>query len=647
MLCRNCGCYANDESIVCPKCGRLLQITPLTPEGGAEAIRQGKRAREALRVPPEKKAQEELRRKRRSGASHATIQMTRVSDTRGDPNDVFEPYAEQDNPAAEDAPESENEGIERRIRPVYSDHAAREEQIAAYMAAHPPRRMNHRMVNWVKVGLVLSLIVVTAGVSLWLFLSKTDQGQKWMARLGQEASSTALWKVGEELMDSGDIQGAIRDFEKAQEQDKDAGIVDVDGLLLLGNAYEAAGETQKAAELYEQIYTETPSRSEAYINHIRILLASGDNKDKARAADLMRVAYEKTGDNSFYTQRSDLIPAPPEVDVIAGFYETKKYISITSYQGYDVFYTFDENAKLPEGGHLFKDRIFLDEGVYSLRAVAFHDELVSDELHCTYKIIMPSPQTPRSSLAPNTYRQRQRVWLKPGLDNENDDDIVIYYTIDGSAPNADSPKYTGDPFWLPGGRVTLKAVAVNKYNKVSNQLEILYKIEAKPYPKTAYSAESDASNDFRLYVTTMTEFQQNFGPGELAGDVRLADLDTECRRYDYPWGYAVMSKTPKAWVLAEVCTTSDNVIKAPRGTKVGETGNSVIGKFRDMGQVASESGNRGLYETKEGTGKIWVQADGGYIIRYICFTEDSHRWQLEYNVDRNGYVETIDMRYLP
>ena len=641
MLCKSCGCFAEDDAIVCPECGKLLRMTPLTPDAGVEAIRQGKRAREA-RLKQATQPREELRRKRRSGASRVTIPIPAILDTRDEGQFSADSYET----VKADSTEKGQETFERSYRPVYSDRSSEEQVSERYVNLRPAKWQRGGTVNWYKLILALLGGLVLFIVGTWFFLTRTENGQKIMARLGQETTSTALWSVGEDMMDQGDIEEAIAHFEKAREQDEQNGVVDVDGLLLLGNAYEAAGLTDKAAALYEEIYTETPSRTEAYVNHIRILLASGKAGDRAWAGELMQLAYEKTGEVSFANQRRDLLPAPPEVDLTAGYYDSKKYIAITSYQGYDVYYTFDENAELPSGGTLFTERVFLDEGIHSLRAVAVNGELVSDELRGTYKIIMPSPQTPRSSLAPNTYRQRQRVRLKPGLDNENDTDIVIYYTIDGSSPDADSPIYTGEPFWLPGGRVTLKAVAVNKYNKVSNMLEILYKIEAKPYPLSACTIE-DMSRYFILYGTTMTDFQQTYGSGELVGEVTLNELDTECRRYDYPWGYAVMSRVKSGWVLAEVYCSSTGTIGAPRGTKIGDSADYVVSKFRDMGQIASASGNRGLYATDEGTGKIWVQADGSKIIRYTCFTEDSHRWQLDYIIDTLGEVSAIDMRYYP
>ena len=49
MLCPRCGYYTDREDTVCPECGEILNTGAGEPSGGAEAIRQGKRARQAIR----------------------------------------------------------------------------------------------------------------------------------------------------------------------------------------------------------------------------------------------------------------------------------------------------------------------------------------------------------------------------------------------------------------------------------------------------------------------------------------------------------------------------------------------------------------------------------------------------------------------
>ena len=645
MLCPRCGYYSDRDDMVCPECGEVMLNTSGAPEEGAEAIRQGKRARQAIHEAAAR-ASQEIRRRKRVGASHATVEIPTVQDDRvaEDPSEA--PVSERELLRGEE--DEEGELIERRRRSVYDEDAAVEEQNrAAAMRYEQHGSQKLKTVNWVKIGVALIGLMVLAGIGGWLFLDKTEAGQKIMARLGKEATAPALWAVGEELMNNGDMDGAISNFEKAMKQDEAEGLVDVDGLLMLANAYEAAGRIDDAASLYEKIYTDTPSRTEAYVNHIRILLSRNQPGDRAKAGELMKTAYAKTGDSSFQTQRRDLIPAPPEVDLTAGYYESKKRIKISSYQGYPCYYTFDENAELPAGGTLYTDRVFLDEGIHSLRAVAVDGELVSDELRGVYKIIMPSPQTPQCNLAPGAYKTRQRVRLKPGKDNINDDDIVIYYTVDGSIPDADCPIYTGEPVQLPSGHVvTIKAVAVNKYNKVSNMLEVKYKIEAKPYPLTAWELTENISG-LELNKTTMIDFQSANGEGTLTETGPNEDFETECRRYEYPWGYAVFTMNKKNWVLVELYFTDGEVFKAPRGTGIGDPEDFVVGKYKDLGQLPSASGNRGLYSLENGNdGKIWIQEDGSRIIRYRIRNE-GHWYQLEYTVGSGGTVTAVDYRYIP
>ena len=639
MLCPRCGYYAEKEDTVCPECGEILNSGTDMSYSGAEAIRQGKRARQAIHEAAERTL--EVKRRRRSGASRATVEMPALKDTE-DEEESFAEYRVSETEAAGDE-DGDSVVFERRRRTVYDENDDIREQARAYTEwIENGGRKRLKMVNWMKLTMagVVLLALITAGG--YFFLKETAGGQKIMARLGRKTTATALWAVGEDLMDSGDVEGAIEAFEKAKLQDEAEDNVDVDGMLMLGNAYEAAGRTKEAAELYAYIYEGTPSRPEAYVNHIRILMNNGE---LAKAGNLMDKAYKATGETTFQTQRRDLLPEVPTVTV-GGVFEDKKKITMSSPQGYDVYYTFDENVKLPEGGTLYTDIPELDEGIWNLRAVAVNGELVSDEIKGTYKIIMPSPQMPRVNLAPGAYKNRQKVKLFPGKDNEKDDDIRIFYTVDGSTPNTDSPEFTGEPVLLPSGhKVTIKAIAVNQYGKESMVQEVSFRIDAKPYPLTAWEID-ERINDLELNKTTMKDFQAAYGPGEETEieTTKSSGFTTALRKFEYPWGYAVMNLNKKNWVLVELHFRDNSVFKAPRGTGIGDQKDFVISKFRDMGQVESANGNRGLYYLDNLSDGKFLAKDQS--IRYRIRIDGTY-YQLKYYLNENGTVNEIEYRYIP
>ena len=639
MLCPRCGYYAEKEDTVCPECGEILNSGTDMPYSGAEAIRQGKRARQAIHEAAERTL--EVKRRRRSGASRATVEMPALKNTE-DEEESFAEYRVSETEAAGDE-DGDSVVFERRRRTVYDENDDIREQARAYTEwIENGGRKRLKMVNWMKLTMagVVLLALITAGG--YFFLKETAGGQKIMARLGRETTATALWAVGEDLMDSGDVEGAIEAFEKAKLQDEAEDNVDVDGMLMLGNAYEAAGRTKEAAELYAYIYEGTPSRPEAYVNHIRSLMNNGE---LAKAGNLMDKAYKATGETTFQTQRRDLLPEVPTVTV-GGVFEDKKKITMSSPQGYDVYYTFDENVKLPEGGTLYTDIPELDEGIWNLRAVAVNGELVSDEIKGTYKIIMPSPQMPRVNLAPGAYKNRQKVKLFPGKDNEKDDDIRIFYTVDGSTPNTDSPEFTGEPVLLPSGhKVTIKAIAVNQYGKESMVQEVSFRIDAKPYPLTAWEID-ERINDLELNKTTMKDFQAAYGPGEETEieTTKSSGFTTALRKFEYPWGYAVMNLNKKNWVLVELHFRDNSVFKAPRGTGIGDQKDFVISKFRDMGQVESANGNRGLYYLDNLSDGKFLAKDQS--IRYRIRIDGTY-YQLKYYLNENGTVNEIEYRYIP
>ncbi len=623
MLCPHCGTYVSQEDIVCPGCGATTEN--IQPDEGVRAIRQGRRGRETMNAMAASSAPRHAAGYR--GASHAPVYDAHVEET------ASIPVYDAESGLVTDASATASYD---RFRPQNERDTQRQTQLP-----NPRNKYTHQvkqhMVNWAHMAILGACVLVLLVVGCYFYLTRTTSGQRIMARLGQDASAEALWQVGEEELDKGQIDKAINHFELAREKNGDDD-VNVDGLLLLGNAYEAAGRDDDAEALYTEMYTDiVPTRSEPYSNTIRIMLAESRRPE---AAALMQLAYEKTGLNTFRQQRTELLPVSPTSGLVAGVYNTNKYLDLTSTEEYDIYYIFnDDEAVLPDAGTLYTEPIYLEEGVYKLRAVAVNEDLVSDELSATYKVIMDAPDTPTSSLAPNTYKTRQRIWLHPGESNKNDTDITIYYTIDGSTPDADSPVYTGEPFWLPGGRVTVRAIAVNGYGKMSNTMEILYKITGVKSPLTAYSTD-DKIAKLTLNVSTLSDFQDTYGTANSIEEVTYTSASDTCQKHTYDWGYAIFAPKKTDYVLIDLYFTSGR-FTGPRSTSIGDTEDGIVSVFRDMGQVESPSGNRGLYANDEDVGKIYKQEDGSKIIRYRVGTSDSHIWQLDYNMSVSGVCTSI------
>ena len=435
----------------------------------------------------------------------------------------------------------------------------------------------------------------------------------------------------------------------------------VTGLLQLGSAYEANDQLTEAEEVYAYIYTEVvPSAPEAYRAQVRVLRAQGREAD---AAALLSVAYSKTKDVAFRNLRLEILPEIPAASVMAGYYNAAQTIELIQGQDCEIWYTLDKFAVLPQDGILYEGPLHLSEGEHQLRAVAVRGDLVSDPMVSTYQIYLPTPLQPDSNLAPNTYPKKRTVSLRPGKLSDEDleknpgyaatlDDpvaqtITIYYTIDGSQPDRDSPVWDGTPFTMGayGGYQVLKAVSVNGYGKQGNMLEVKYKFETSPGYRKVFSV-SDTIADLKLGTTTREAFRTKYGDGQGPEMVVLNTVEGECERYTYDWGYASFMKIKSGWVLADLCFTT-NQFEGPRDTQIGMEESKITGLYKDFGQVVGSTGiKRGLYyENEDDQGVISILPSGERTIYYRASTADGHVWQLEYQLGTDGKCKSIRWFY--
>ncbi len=527
--------------------------------------------------------------------------------------------------------------------------------------------------NWMKFFLVIVCIAIASVVGYLVYMSQTDEGQRATARKNILSSSEELlefaamsddptdpegneereellkkwnsagtasyWLVGQEYLDVGDIDTAILAFKMADLLDPE----NYDGLLMLASAYELNNDDASAEQVYLKLAHDiSPFRTESYTALIRIYQ---EQERRPEAADMMKLAYKETDKENFRLQRKDYIPLTPQVDLPAGRYEMEQPVAITSPQGYDIYYTSDPEAVLPDDGTLMTTpSITLHEGSVTLRAVCVSGDLVSDPMSVTYTIFYPTPPAPKCNLAPNTYQNPKQISLRAGEGAEKEE-LTFYYTIDGSMPDRDSPIYDGTPIQMPTGRVILRAVCVNQYGKMSSTMEVGYKFTAKPYPLDEYS-DADCFVGFKLNTTTPMEFEERFGAAKEQITTKYLNMDGEARHLNYPWGYAVFVLESNKWQLVRIEMTSP-ISDQPRGVGIGSTEDEIIAVYKDFGQLTAPNGKRSMYYNYPAMGYSEPNEDGGRTVTYKCMTKESDSWTIEYYIGKNGRCEKIAHYFLP
>ena len=658
MFCKTCGNYLPDDAVMCDTCGEMAHKDG---ESGLRSMRQGRRGD----APPQPLPDE----KRDAVPEYGDYEMSPLPVESGR-------SMRRRNTADEGLSRPET----RSGVPVHGSIATR------YVASprQKPTGMRTHRFNWMLLLVIIVSLLALVGAGYFVYMKTTDAGQRItcrklvlmateedillaenddpVVRTEQEemlehfltVSAQTYWLVGQDYTDMGDMDAAIKAFTIADILDPE----NYDGLYLLATVYELNNQDDLAEAVYwNLIETVSPSRSEAYTALIALMIRQDRDPE---AADLMLLAYESTGRESFNVQRNSFIPEKPEVNAeqVAGRYELEQHIILTSPQDYAIYYTLDDESVLPEDGILLEgDGVLITEGTYTLRAVCVINNLHSDEFSAAYTVYYPSPAAPKSNLAPNTYSKLRSVSLRAGAKSDNyntkseeqqakEDDLTFYYTFDGSTPDPDiSPIYDGTPIDLPTGRVTLRAMVVNGYGKQSSTLEVGYKFTVSPYLEAVYSRE-DTFAKFALATTLIADFKASIGEPYATEDIQYLFYEGQAQELSYSWGKAVFVLSGNQWLLASV-DMNQNVTTPPRGVGVGDSEETITAAFKDFGMPDNQDGSRNLYYADPDIGVILNNEDGTHTIQYSTTTLSSQYMYLQYVLNESGVCTRIIHYYNP
>jgi hypothetical protein len=655
MYCKRCGNYLPDDAVMCDICGEMNRRDNGDP--GMRGMRQGRRGDASAQLLPDEQ--------RDAVPEYGDYEMSPLPPERRRNVRRKNAGAVSDGLSRPDA----RSGV-----PVHGSIMTR------YVTSgrEKVRGMQYHRFNWMLLLVIVAVLLAAAGAGYVAYIKVTDEGQLITARkrvlmatedqialvatddptqltAQEEAQNYFLtvpaqtyWLVGQDYTGIGDMASAIKAYRIADVLDPE----NYDGLYLLASVYELNSQDDEAETVYhELISTVSPSRSEAYTALITLLIRQ--NRDP-EAADMMLLAYQATGREAYNTQRDDFIPEKPEVNAeqVAGRYELEQHIALTSPQGYDIYYTLDDDAVLPEGGTLLTDgSVLITEGTFKLRAVCVVGDLHSDEFSAQYTVYYSSPSAPKANLAPGTYNSLRSVNLRAGDKSENyksktdeqkakEDDLTFYYTFDGSQPDPEiSPIYDGTAIELPTGRVTLRAIVVNGYGKQSSTMEVGYKFTVTPYLPDPFSSD-DNFKDFTLEDTLLADFTKAVGEPDSSKSIQYLFYEGQAQELTFGWGTADFILSGNQWQLESV-DMSRNISTPPRGVGVGNSESEITSAFKDMGMPDNQDGSRNLYYADPLIGVILQNEDGTRTIQYTAETISSNMMILQYHISVQGICDRI------
>lgn len=510
-----------------------------------------------------------------------------------------------------------DEYARRRPEPPSAAEEEADEAIFHDRPLHPQKNTPIIAGICVLSGLALVLLVIC-------FVTFTSVGQRWKATIGLNAPAEIYWQLGDEALASGDTQRAADYFNSAFSRDSS----NYDGALKLAEALTSVGNTERAERAYRKAISLDPTRTEAYDSVIELMTARGASDSEM--VDMLKLAYQNTANADYNSLLLTYGPSSVRFDPDEGTYEYAVKLQMACDDGATIYYTTD-GSQPTIYSNKYVLPIELGEGVFTVRAIAYRNDLYSGETHKTYTITFPTVPAPQFNSKPGKYAAGENG--RKVINVTVPDDCTVYYTTDGSAPTVDSHEYD-DGISLEPGSYTLRMIAVNSDGQTSSETSAEYQIIGEL--KAAFNDE-DSFLSFRVDVTTQDDVNEQFKKLlETTGDT--STFFTQ----HYNFGevdFTVKSGVPL--VTAVRITNSD--ITGVRGTKVGWSAQDVLDEFRNE-QNEAFNGEQVLY-TLEGDQYGWIEYNSAGVmtsINYMYVRNGSQLVELHYAIENS---EVAAMEY--
>ena len=639
MICPNCGREISDTARECPGCGAVTHAIRRR-RAQQSAPQKEQHARVERRVTPEEGA---VKHKRET--AQAVKQGMSADPARKLENRVEERASGSRLPSGLRRQEEKRQQNVRRVRHA-PDHLRRKIDAKPAMIQPPIHPKSYKRL-FLTAFIIVCLLIFVATISV-VTVVNDERAQLMIAQWGWDIAPTdAYLTIGRELVEQAYYTRSLEPLGVVVERDPK----NVEARNLIAQAYTELGRVEEAKEIYLELIHDAHSSNNAgaYRNLIKIYQSEGYN---AEALELMKLgAQNVTTTQEFEVMLRENTPDSPTFSWEEGRYNEEKDLTITIPEGQTVYYSTD-GTDPSESGHIYTEGtvIHIPEGKMTVKAIGFTENgTPSEQIEANYTIIIPTPAAPKSNIASGKLKKSVKVSLRPGSEDkkENDKIVAIYYTLDGRQATTEATLYT-EPIQLPIGFTTLRAISVHENGKVSYEMQVTYDVEGN---LKYMFREEDTFKNMQLYSTGYKTFTKNWGAPtsyEVLPKDQWYSEDMESYEAVYDWGTArfCIKKAGGSPVLYALDTTNSKM-GAPRSTKVGMSGDEVMGKFQDLGQAPLDAqGNRLLYNLNSAGykfGTYRLESDGNYAIHYYYPVGENQEVfvELSYYLNKEGDVARI------
>lgn len=299
-----------------------------------------------------------------------------------------------------------------------------------------------------------------------------------------------LYQKAVRQMENGSYEAALASFENAVSR-SDENVIYKNGMA---DCCILLGDETRAEQISREILLSDPANQEAYLRLIKILK---NRQDFVKINELLQACESR----EIVNQYLDYMANPPAFDMESGTYREKITVKLIANAAGTLYYTLDGSVPTAES-EIYTTPFTLESGSFTIRALFVNQYGVASELSkAVYFIDVSRPDAPAVSPESGEYNL-------PGYINvEIPQNCKIYYTTDGTVPDASSSMYD-KPIPMPAGNSSFSFVVCDEGGICGKITERKYNLKLN----AALSMEA-ASNQLMLVLKNAGVLQN------LQGDV--------------------------------------------------------------------------------------------------------------------------------